>query len=893
MIPTAPVSIVIPCFNYGRFLSECLASIANQTVKPLETLIINDGSTDPETLKIFQNIARSGLRIIDQNNRGLGGARNTGIRNSNGKYIYFLDADDVMFPECLEILVSLMEQDEDAVAACSGMRFRGGRDDGKDWLPTYDPYRILVENLWPASILLRKQAAEVYGLWYDDTMRCHGYEDWDLNIRLTKTKRPIKVIREPLYHYRVHGKSLLTESRHHHAEILTYFRQKHNDLFAPSNLLEVKRRHAPGLVIHSHLEDEAHIRAWLRTQTFSDWTVATHNDNFEHAYHFVHSGTSALQQLPPEAIECAMMALESSYSENGCIIALRPSTLASASGRSEQLKSCQPIAFITRSREQTAGVSTMNQLNISNHVLPCNEQRLGLGLAKFSLLNANGLNFVDSLALRKRLSLGIRRVFGPSIQAFCVRLYDRLYYNILFSDSAITLRQKLAGLLGADTERIGSKLIYGLFLADSQSISDVFSRHASVSKETYPAPLFIRPVNTQTQKTNLLIATAWLNEGGVEQEILDLCRHLDQTRFQTTIVTTRRSSHPWEDLARQSGANVYHLADFLTRLTIPYGLAHLLLNLNTDVFHIVHSSVAYEAVRTIKRFLPHLSISDRNVTRGANFPKISATIGGTYLDVRTVGHKKLADYMSREFGLASEVIPVIYAGTDSKQVSRILTQQKGQLQRICNVPLGTPMVIFIGRMSVEKRPDIFVESVARIFEISPECNARFAMLGDGEMRGSIETIVRKLRLESRIHLLGSRCDAKDLLADATLMMMTSAYEGLALVSYEAMALGVPQIFADVGGQRELITPETGILVKNGPGEITRYARACLELLSDPERRARMAAAGKDRIKNYFSAENAVKQYAEIFEQMAALSRKRAAEIPHLRPPHINPLHELY
>jgi hypothetical protein len=54
----------------------------------------------------------------------------------------------------------------------------------------------------------------------------------------------------------------------------------------------------------------------------------------------------------------------------------------------------------------------------------------------------------------------------------------------------------------------------------------------------------------------------------------------------------------------------------------------------------------------------------------------------------------------------------------------------------------------------------------------------------------------------------------------------------------------------------------------------------------------MARTGEERIRSHFTAENAVKQYAEIFEEMAELSRKQASEIPHLKPPHINPLHEL-
>jgi glycosyltransferase involved in cell wall biosynthesis len=130
----------------------------------------------------------------------------------------------------------------------------------------------------------------------------------------------------------------------------------------------------------------------------------------------------------------------------------------------------------------------------------------------------------------------------------------------------------------------------------------------------------------------------------------------------------------------------------------------------------------------------------------------------------------------------------------------------------------------------------------------------------------------------------------ELLADATILMMPSEYEGVALVSYEAMALGVPQIFANVGGQSELITPETGILIDNGPGEELRYAQACLALLSNPGLREQMAEAGKRRIRDCFTAEKAVEEYAKIFEQWAAHGRKQAETIPHLRPPHLEPLH---
>jgi glycosyltransferase involved in cell wall biosynthesis len=166
------------------------------------------------------------------------------------------------------------------------------------------------------------------------------------------------------------------------------------------------------------------------------------------------------------------------------------------------------------------------------------------------------------------------------------------------------------------------------------------------------------------------------------------------------------------------------------------------------------------------------------------------------------------------------------------------------------------------------------------------------MVGDGYLFENVKELVVSKGLQNRLHLLGAHPNAVELLADATILMMPSAYEGVALVSYEAMGLGIPQVFADVGGQSELITRDTGMLIQNGGGEEARYAKACLELLSDPDRREKMATAAKSRIQLHFSAANAAREYSRIFEELARDSRKRAAEHGNLRPPHLSPIHLL-
>ena len=101
---------------------EALESALSQTLPPLEILVVNDGSTDAKTLRLLKSIDMPNVRVIHQDNRGLGGARNEGIRSSKGRYIYFLDADNVLRPDCLSKLAQLMEENSDAVAAACKIR---------------------------------------------------------------------------------------------------------------------------------------------------------------------------------------------------------------------------------------------------------------------------------------------------------------------------------------------------------------------------------------------------------------------------------------------------------------------------------------------------------------------------------------------------------------------------------------------------------------------------------------------------------------------------------------------------------------------------------------------------------------------------------------------------
>ena len=107
------LSNIIPCYNVENFVQNCTESILMQQGFDFELIMINDGSKD-NTLQVLENLAEKDFRIkvINQQNQGLSGARNTGIENATGEYIMFIDADDWLEPNAFELILDKFNQED-------------------------------------------------------------------------------------------------------------------------------------------------------------------------------------------------------------------------------------------------------------------------------------------------------------------------------------------------------------------------------------------------------------------------------------------------------------------------------------------------------------------------------------------------------------------------------------------------------------------------------------------------------------------------------------------------------------------------------------------------------------------------------------------------------------
>lgn len=240
------VSIVVPCYNGGRFLDTLLASLDRQTFRAFETIIVDDGSTDAATLARLERLPE-GVRLVRQENRGLPGARNTGFRAAQAALVLPLDCDDAIAPEFLDkTRGALLGQPESTAFAFTHMRATGQLAGAV--LPRhFNRFDQLFLNQLPYCMLMRKAAWQAVG-GYDETMR-DGYEDWEFNIRLAAAGYDGVEVPEPLFLYYVADEGMfMSRSAPRHSAIWRRIRAKHSALYTVSALRRHKAASGPGRI---------------------------------------------------------------------------------------------------------------------------------------------------------------------------------------------------------------------------------------------------------------------------------------------------------------------------------------------------------------------------------------------------------------------------------------------------------------------------------------------------------------------------------------------------------------------------------------------------------------------------------------------------------------------
>ena len=219
-------TVVIPCFDYGRFLPEAVRSALGQAGGPPRVVVVDDGSSQPETLRALEALP-DGVELLRRPNEGVSAARNAGARASTTPYLLMLDADDLLDPRAIEVLRAALAADFKAGFSYGMAEFFGAWSGRLDF-PDYDPYRLLYRSLVGATSLIRRDVFEAVG-GFDPTIP--GYEDWDFYLGALERGFVGRRVPEVVLLYRRHGGSRISGDRAAYRRRYRAIRAKHHDLF--------------------------------------------------------------------------------------------------------------------------------------------------------------------------------------------------------------------------------------------------------------------------------------------------------------------------------------------------------------------------------------------------------------------------------------------------------------------------------------------------------------------------------------------------------------------------------------------------------------------------------------------------------------------------------------
>ena len=209
------VSVIVPAFNAARWIGQTIESVLAQSFGSFELIVVDDGSTD-DTATVVQRYCDARIRYIRQENKGLPGARNTGIRHSAGGYLAFLDADDLWHEHMLRDTVNYLDAHPEVAVVRTGWYYVDAQGSRMALQPAACTWtgdvleRLLADNAFIIiAALMRRACVEAIGL-FDETLRT-GNEDWDFWLRLAAGGNRFGYLDAERALYRRHGANMSSQ----------------------------------------------------------------------------------------------------------------------------------------------------------------------------------------------------------------------------------------------------------------------------------------------------------------------------------------------------------------------------------------------------------------------------------------------------------------------------------------------------------------------------------------------------------------------------------------------------------------------------------------------------------------------------------------------------------
>lgn len=378
----------------------------------------------------------------------------------------------------------------------------------------------------------------------------------------------------------------------------------------------------------------------------------------------------------------------------------------------------------------------------------------------------------------------------------------------------------------------------------------------------------------------LLIIVPWLAMGGADRFNINFVERLTSRGWEVTIATTLPGDHSWlPDFSRLT-PDIFCTTHFLRPELTPRFLRAIIESRRPDAVLITNSEMGYELLPYLRFHCPAPAYLDychmeEPEWRNGGYPA-DAVRFQPLLDLNIVASEHLKRWEVSRGGDAGRIeVCRINVDTEAFHPDQAL---RDSVRAELGLAANETVILHAARICPQKRP----ATVAAVAAELARRGHRFTMLiaGDGPDLPWLKESINRDRLTSQVQLLGAIPAARmrQVLAASDIFFLPSKWEGIAMALYEAMSMGLVVVSADVGGQSELVTPESGILLPPGQGatpdtaEVERYAAALADLIVNPDHRSKLAAAARARVLEHFGLQQMADRMEEILHRAVQLHK---------------------
>ncbi len=901
----AKVSVIIPCYNYGKYVREAVDSALNQSHAPLEVLVVNDGSTDPYTLEVLPTLESDRVHVVNTTNQGLSMARNNGVAQARGDYLVFLDADDTLDPDTLALMLYGFVLDPSAAFVFPYQHFFG--DQNLVWCnQEFDAYDLLWANHMTVCIMIRKAVFE-RSRQYRPEMK-YGYEDWEFCLSLTRDGHHGALLPLPVFNHRRHGRTMTADAHDKKDFLFGRLRDLNEDLYAVEALgpRKLRSRLLISVIIpyYNSPDDLDETLASLQRQSIDDFEVILIDDG----------------STEPKAVEKLQAVEAEGYAR---VVRMAHQGLPAARNRGAVEARGDYILFLDADDyidplclEKLAIHILLNPqvafaypavVHFGDQTGQCYEPFDPIRLKHEAYLAMTCLMRRDVFLAQGGMDESMIRNFED--YDFWLRLVQRGYVGSLVAEPLFFYRRHARGNMekikaeskAEDRRRQMEKRHPRFLMGDGGDgvqlpplpdplaapvSSDplvgewqlmLFGReYSNLTYDGYrrpQTPALFSPTCHDDSRINVLYLIPHMVVGGAEHVDLDILAGLPRDRFRVIVVVEMSGQHVWYDRYAAVSDAIYLTPNIIGgNEQVDAFLDYLLVAKNIDIVFNRNTFMGYRMIPGWRERHPDVRSVDLMHLHnfGEDWVNETRPIHKT-LHRRYVSNADLARYAEEQYGCCRQDFHVIYAGADTKLYDPE-TVEKGVLRGEMRLPDDKMLVLYMGRMDAQKDPIRWVESAAEINR--RDKNVFFAMIGGGPLLDETRNRVKELGLSDFVHFCGYRSDIAQILADANCLLMTSSHEGIPQVVGMALSMGVPVVSSDAGGTRECVTEEVGHILPLDT-QPARFADAVLDVLGKMREGDDLRRRCRRHIIDHFRVESMQEQFVQEFEALyAEIDRSR-------------------